>query len=225
MARSTERRRRRARSLGSVHAVVAIGVLLLVMSARAQTDGARGGGGGGGVLGSLSFTSKDEPIVVGADQLEFDYDRNRLVYRGSVHVTQGDLELECQTLTVTYDRADDLEKAQLREVVAEGSVVITQGGRRASGDRGIFDQTTRQITLLGNPVLRDGPNEVQGDRLTVYLDEGRSVIEASPKKRVSAILYPGQVGSEAGKGAPSASPTTPPAPGADAAADEKVASP
>jgi lipopolysaccharide export system protein LptA len=130
-----------------------------------------------------------------------------------VHVTQGDLTLECQTLIVTYDRADDLERAQLREVVAEGSVVITQGGRRASGDRGVFDQTSRQIVLLGNPVLRDGPNEVQGDRLTVYLDEGRSVIEASKKKRVSAILYPGQMGATGEKGAPAASPQSTATPG------------
>ncbi|MBM4265236.1 MAG: lipopolysaccharide transport periplasmic protein LptA [Deltaproteobacteria bacterium] len=175
--------------------------------------------GPGGMLGSLSFTSKDEPIVVDADQLEFDYDRNRLVYRGAVRVKQGDLELECKTLTVTYDRADELEKAQLREVVAEGNVVITQGDRRASGDRGVFDQTTRQIVLIGNPVLREGPNEVQGDRLTVYLDEGRSVIEASPKKRVSAILYPGQIDGAGAKGAPAgAKPAPGPSAGGKAAA-------
>jgi lipopolysaccharide export system protein LptA len=74
--------------------------------------------------------------------------------------------------------------------------VITQGDRRASGDRAVFDQASRQIVLVGNPVLRDGPNEVQGDRLTVYLDEGRSVVESSPKRRVSAVLFPGQTGGD-----------------------------
>jgi lipopolysaccharide export system protein LptA len=175
--------------------------LLLGASARAEEKAASGDGG----FGDLSFTSSDEPIVIEADKLEFDYESNRLVYRGKVNVVQGEFELSSNTLIVTFDRADELEKAQLREVVAEGDVVITQGERRASGEVAVFDQATRQIVLRGNPVLRDGKNEVQGDRLTVYLDEGRSVIESSPKKRVSAVLYPGQP-EKAGAGTPSPSP-------------------
>ncbi|MDG2306571.1 MAG: lipopolysaccharide transport periplasmic protein LptA [Candidatus Binatia bacterium] len=154
-----------------------------------------------GVFGGLSFSSEDDPIVVEADKLEFDYEKNRLVYRGAVHVVQGDLELTSDNLILTFDRADELEKAQMRRVVAQGNVVITQGERQASGRRAVFDQMSRQIVLLGDPVLRDGPNEVQGDRLTVYLDEGRSVVESSPKRRVSAILFPGGVEAEAGESA------------------------
>ena len=148
-------------------------------------------------FGGLSFASDGEPIVVEADRMEFDYEKNQLIYRGSVHVTQGDLELTSKQLHVTFDRAGEMESAQLQKVVARGDVEITQGERTASGDRAIFDQTSRQIVLVGDPVLRDGPNEVQGDRLTVYLDEGRSVVESSPKKRVSAVLFPGSADGDA----------------------------
>ena len=58
------------------------------------------------------------------------------------------------------------------------------------------------LVLGGDPVLRDGPNEVTGDRIVVYLDEGRSVVESGGKKRVSAVLYPGSergLGETAGK--------------------------
>lgn len=144
-----------------------------------------------GGFGGLSFASEDEPIVVEADRMEFDYEQNRLVYKGAVHVVQGDLELTSRSLHVTFARTGELERAQLEKVVALGDVVITQGERRASGHRAVFNQINRQIVLIGDPVLRDGPNEVQGDRLTVYLDEGRSVVESSPKKRVSAVLFPG----------------------------------
>ncbi len=148
-------------------------------------------------FGGLTFSSADDPIVVEADKLEFDYEKNRLVYTGAVHVVQGDLELRSTHLIVRFERAGEPKDAKLTRVVAQGDVVITQGERRASGERAVFDQAKRQIVLLGDPVLRDGPNEVQGDRLTVYLDEGRSVVESSPKKRVSAVLFPGQSGGEA----------------------------
>ena len=167
-------------------------------------------------FGDLSFTSIDEPIVVEADKLEFDYDNNQLVYRGSVEVVQGEFELRSQTLIVSFERADDPGEAALREVIAEGDVIITQGERVASGRVAIFDQKNRQVILLGDPVLRDGPSEVQGDRLTVFLDEGKGVVEAKPSKRVSAVLYPGQLGGEGDAESPEPSPISSPTPTAAA---------
>ena len=142
-------------------------------------------------FGELSFTSGNDPLTIEADQLEFDYDNNRLVYRGSVRVHQGDFQLESRTLTILFVRGEGAENAQLERVVAVGAVQIQQGERRASGRRAVFDQKTRQLILRGNPVLRDGRNEVQGERMTVFLDEGRSVVESGEKKRVSAVFYPG----------------------------------
>lgn len=148
----------------------------------------------GGFLGKLSLSSSNEPIVVRSDQLEFAYEQNRVVYSGSVNVVQGDLMIDCKELVVNLARTEEKENLELTEVIAIGDVVITQGERKATGGRAIFDQQKRQITLLENPVLHDGPNEVTGERLVVYIDEGRSVVESSPKKRVSAILYPGKGG-------------------------------
>jgi lipopolysaccharide export system protein LptA len=155
---------------------------------------------GDGFLGQLSLSSSNEPIVVRSDQLEFDYEANRVIYRGTVNVVQGDLAIDCKELLVNLARAGEQDDLELREVIAIGDVVITQGARRATGGRAVFDQQKRQITLLENPVLRDGPNEVAGERIVVYLDEGRSVVESSPKKRVSAILYPGKDGAPGATG-------------------------
>jgi lipopolysaccharide export system protein LptA len=148
----------------------------------------------GGFFGQLGSGSSNEPIFVHSDELEFDYQANKVIYRGSVNVVQGELKIDCKELLVNLARAGDQNDLALQEVVAVGDVVITQGTRTATGGRAIFDQQKRQITLLENPVLHDGPNEVTGERLVVYMDEGRSIVESSPKKRVSAILYPGKQG-------------------------------
>ena len=176
--------------------------------ARAEADpatpapaaGSKTEAGAGAGFGPLNFGSgSKEPIVIDADRLDFDYQDNKVTYRGKVHATQGEITIDSDTLIVTFTRADE-QKTELREVVAQGNVVITQGTRKATGETATFTQKERQIVLVGNPVLRDGKNEVAGDKIVVLLDEGRSIVESSPKKRVSAILYPG---SENGLGAES----------------------
>lgn len=145
----------------------------------------------GGFFGQLQLGSGKEPIVIDANQLDFDYQKNRVTYRGKVHAVQGDLAIDSDTLTITLDRTDQQKQPVMREVIAQGNVVITQNNRTATGETAVYSSQQRQMVLLGDPVLRDGPNEVKGDRIVVYLDEGRSVVESSPKKRVSAVLYPG----------------------------------
>jgi len=200
------------------------------LPATAATPGLKSGSApvDGGFFGQMSPTSRKEPIVIQSNQLEFNYQKNLVIYRGKVHVTQGDLIIDSKTLTVTFGRADDQKQGKaddpkqqakagdpkpakdpksgndpkpanaedpsqtkLDEVVAEGDVVITQGTRWATGGKAVFNQAANTVVLTENPVLHDGPNEVTGDRLIVYLGEGRSVVESGAQKRVSATLYPG----------------------------------
>ena len=57
----------------------------------------------------------------------------------------------------------------------------------------MFEQGARTLVLTENPVLHDGANEVSGDRVTVFLDENRSVVEGG-RKRVKATVFPNQEG-------------------------------
>jgi lipopolysaccharide export system protein LptA len=77
----------------------------------------------------------------------------------------------------------------LQTVVAEGDVHITQGNRIARGERAEFDETARTLVLSGGAVLLEGSNEVRGERVIVYLDEERSIVEGS-NSRVKAVLVP-----------------------------------
>ena len=90
---------------------------------------------------------------------------------------------------------DDASASKLQSVVATGSVRIDQGARWAVGGKATFDQSNRTLVLTENPILHDGPNEVAGDRVVVYLDENRSVVEGG-RKRVKAVLFPGKDGKE-----------------------------
>ncbi len=105
-------------------------------------------------LGSLSFEDADAPVAVSANELRFDYEASRLVYRGSVNVKQGNLVIDCGELEINYEgepRGGD--KLEIRSITARGDVVIRQGSRRATGDEARFDQVEKKILLLGNARL------------------------------------------------------------------------
>lgn len=169
------------------------------------------------LLDATQLGKSKEPIVVTSDRLEYDYRGNVVVYRGAVQATQGRLKITSDTLTVTFADAEDGAAkpaegglalgggaARLREIVAVGTVRIEDGTRWATGGRAVFDQKNRTLVLSESPVLHDGANEVLGDRVIVYLDEDRSVVEGG-RKRVKAVLYPddedegGAAGEKAGE--------------------------
>jgi lipopolysaccharide export system protein LptA len=82
---------------------------------------------------------------------------------------------------------------RLHEIVAAGHVRMDDGTRTATSGRAVFEQSARTVVLTENPVLHEGTNEVVGDRVIVYLDENRSVVEGG-RKRVKAVLYPSKDG-------------------------------
>ena len=151
------------------------------------------------LLGALSFTANRDPISVRADAMEFDYRSHVLTYTGNVEVTQGDMKLQSKRLTVALDEG---LANRIKEVVADGQVRLSKGTRWATGAHAVFDQAHSTVVLSGNAELHDGPNQVTGERVVVYLDEKRSVVEGG-KGRVTAQLFPSQgTPTAAGGGAP-----------------------
>ena len=193
-------------------------LVLCVLSAPGHAESTRGSNGGPALFDGGSFGSSKEPITVTSDKLEYDYKTNVVVYRGEVVAIQGDTKVRSDVLTVTFVRTqtpgtttggtapdpgpDPANKGgqRVQEIVATGKVRIDNGTRWATGGRAVFEQDTRTVVLTENPVLHDGSNEVAGDRVVVFLDENRSVVEGG-RKRVKAVIYPNKDGGTAPAGA------------------------
>lgn len=139
-----------------------------------------------GFADALSFASRREPIYIQADGLEFDYHAKRVVYRGSVVVTQGDVAINSDVLTITYE--DGSGGQRLKEAVATGNVIFTKGNRQARGEKAVFDEKSRTVTLSGNAVVHDGPSQVEGETIVVFLDEDRLKVMGG-KERVKAVFH------------------------------------
>jgi lipopolysaccharide export system protein LptA len=168
--------------------IVAVMISCALPLAAEETPAARGGTQAD-LLSRLSLTSQSGPVNISSKELEFDYRTRTLTYRGNVVVSQADLKLSSDQLRVVLN---EQTREVIREVTAEGHVRIEQGERVATGGRAVFDQAKRTVVLSENAVLREGPNEVAGERVIVYLDEQRSVVEGG-NQRVRAVLYPQEI--------------------------------
>jgi lipopolysaccharide export system protein LptA len=187
----------------------ALVVLVPVLALGAGTDG-KEPAVSGSPFDASTFGKSKEPITITSDRLEYDYKANVVVYRGDVIAIQGETKVRSDTMTVTFVSSNGNGTAngapppsgdppvpgaqgqqRLRQVVAVGNVRIDNGTRWATGGRAVFEQTNRTVVLTEDPVMHDGPNEVAGERVIVYLDENRSEVEGG-RKRVKAVVYPSQ---------------------------------
>lgn len=178
-----------------------IGLMLLLTSALsygavAQDDAKKKSGGT-----AFEFNKKD-PIYITSDWMEVDQKKNTITYKGRVVTTQADMTMRSETLTAYYDP----EMKQMKEIVAEGHVQARQGDRLATGEKAVFNDKTKTVTLTGNPVMRQGNSQVSGTRITYYIDEDRAVAEGKDRSRVRAVIFPEELQKQ-GKADTGASPS------------------
>jgi lipopolysaccharide export system protein LptA len=134
---------------------------------------------------AFEFNKKD-PIYITADWMEVDQNKNTITYKGRVVTTQADMTVRSETLMAYYNP----DMKQLNQIVAEGKVNATQGQRVATGDKAVFDDKAKTVTLTGNPVMRQGNSQVSGSRVIYFVEQDRAVAEGDGKVRVQATIFP-----------------------------------
>ena len=143
---------------------------------------------------------KDQPIQIVSDRLDAYNEKKLVVFSGNAVATQGDKIIKSDRLLLYYKKdprvpekvaAKDVgNTGDLERIEAKGHVTITQGERVVTGEDAIFYQDTQQIVMTGNAVMREGRNVIRGDRIIVFLNEDRGIVESIEKSRVKATIYP-----------------------------------
>ena len=136
--------------------------------------------------------NKKEPIYITSDWMEVDQKKNTITYKGRVVTIQSEMTMRSETLTAVYDP----EMKQIRQIIAEGKVNAVQGNRMATGDRAIFDEKAKTVTLSGNPVMRQGNSQITGSRIIYYIDQDRAVAEGKDSVRVQVTIFPDELQKE-----------------------------
>lgn len=72
----------------------------------------------------------------------------------------------------------------VKQIEATGHVRIEREGGKATSSKAVFDNSRRIVTLTGDPVAWDKGTRVSGEKIIIYLDEDRSVVEGGTHLRI-----------------------------------------
>ena len=136
------------------------------------------------------------PIEISADALEVRQEQQTAVFTGSVDARQGEVRMQAQQLTVTYDQNSEAQGAAaaqagaIRRVRAEGSVFVSSPEGSAEGNWADYDVATGTVTMGDDVTLvQGGENVLAGGRLSIDLNTGFARIERG-SGRVQGLFFP-----------------------------------
>lgn len=123
------------------------------------------------------------PVFASSTRMFYSEPERLLHYEGDVDIKQG-------TERITAHAADvhlSAETYEAETTIAQGSVVVTQPGRRGTGDRAQYTAADETVVLTGNPARVEDAQQGSSEsgRLTVYLRESRIVSDGGGNRQNS----------------------------------------
>lgn len=140
------------------------------------------------------MVKSDSPIHISADRMEVRQEDRTLIFEGRVQVRQDDLTLTGNKLKVVGAPGDKSNQGSLAEKIdyieVVGDVKVTQKDRLATADKAVFYQQEQKIVMQGHPTVSKGNDKIEGNLITIYIQQGKSTVEGGRETPVQAVLYP-----------------------------------
>ena len=143
------------------------------------------------------MSNSQSPIYINADRMEANQDQKTIIFESNVVVRQDDTTITSNRLKVILlegdnkPLVDDPSPAERIDYIEfEGDVKVNQLDRVATANKAIFYQREQKILLNGHPVVTKGQDRIEGNLITIYLKDGRSIVEGGREEPVKAVLFP-----------------------------------
>ena len=145
-----------------------------------------------------------QPVTINADRMEAMKKEGLIVFQGKVEARyNNNLQYADQMEVYLDDRGEKVLRA-----VSTGNVkVVASDCRTGTSRRAEYYDAEQRIVLIGNARVWQDENVVQGERITMFLAEDRSIVEGGKESRVNVTFYP--VNEEQGKKEASGKPRCP----------------
>ena len=138
---------------------------------------------------------KDAPVHIVSDRLEAYQQQQKVIFIGNVLAKQGELTIRGDRMTIFYlEEANSKSNEEslagkIDRIEVDGGVHISQKKIVATGEHVVYFHEENKIILTGKPRVEQGKDSVQGDKITLFLDTEKSVVEGGPSRPVEATIY------------------------------------
>ncbi|MEO0399273.1 MAG: LptA/OstA family protein [Pseudomonadota bacterium] len=126
-------------------------------------------------------SDSDEPLDITSDRLESE--ENVATWIGSVRAVQGESILTTERLIITRGDEGDLDTIE-----AVGTVRFATTEETIAGDKAVYKEEARTITMLGDVIVTQGEQILTGNTLVYWVDTGRLEFTAEEGKRIRGIF-------------------------------------
>ena len=139
--------------------------------------------------------TKDNVVHIVSDRLEAYEQQRQVIFIGNVIAKQGELTILGDRMTIFYLEGENPESndeglgTKIDRIMVEGSVRITQKNVVATGERAVYFSEENKVVLTGEPKVQQDKNFIQGDKITLFLDSEKSIVEGGPSGPVEATIY------------------------------------
>ncbi len=137
-----------------------------------------------------------QPIHIKSDSMEAVDKNGTVIFRGNVVAIKGDLTINSDRLDVIYSQQNapapdgsSKKRRVLQKLIAKGHVKIIQGKKVGTCKEAVYDKRAEKLILTGDAQVWEGANRIRGSKITMYINEDRSVVESSQNQKVEATVY------------------------------------
>lgn len=130
---------------------------------------------------------RNQPVTVDADHMESFQKESLVIFTGNVVARQNGSVQYADRMEVYLDEAG----GRVIRTVSTGNIrIITRDCRTGTAKRSEYYDGEQRVELIGNARVWQADNVVTGEKITIYLNQERSVVEGGKQERVKAIFYP-----------------------------------
>ncbi|MFP4629845.1 MAG: LptA/OstA family protein [Desulfohalobiaceae bacterium] len=145
----------------------------------------------------LQGGDQDSPTKISSQKMVFSRQENKVEFLQDVYLERTDLELWCEKLTVFLASGAELQEGpggqDFERMEAEEQVRIKMENRTASSKSAVYERQSQTLVLEGDVQIQEGPNQIQGQKVTIYLQEDKSEVSAGEEgDRIRAVFFPEQ---------------------------------
>jgi len=126
--------------------------------------------------GSVTIFASNTPITIEADHMTSLEEYNTVLFTGNVDAAQADVRIRADKLTVYYTAAEKGQKQEVKRLKCSGDVEITKGEWLGTGKIMNYLAKERKVILSGNANAWQGTNQITGNTIIYFLDEGRTEV-------------------------------------------------